>query len=99
VAVSLTRNSIVSCDAEVVSCDLRGGAALLDLSTGTYFSVNSVGAFVWGLVREPIEISEIHKALLAQYDVDEGRCYDDLKKLLEELAEAGLIATVDAAHS
>jgi hypothetical protein len=95
--VCLTETSIAARDQEVVSCDLPGGAALLDLRTGTYFSISSVGAFVWGLMRDPIAVADIHKALVAQYDVEQGKCYSDLMKLLQDLAEAGLIVSVDAA--
>jgi hypothetical protein len=96
-ALSLTDTSIVASNDEAVSCDLAGGVALLDLRTGTYFSINPVGAFVWGLLSNPVAVSDIHKAVLAQYDVEQGKCYSDLMKLLRELAEAGLIITVDAA--
>jgi Coenzyme PQQ synthesis protein D (PqqD) len=94
--VQLTGRSIVSCDGGVVSCDLAGGAALLDLSTGTYFSINSVGAFVWAMLRNPIAVSEIQNALVANYDVEKDKCFEDLSKLLKDLSEAGLIVIADA---
>jgi hypothetical protein len=95
--VALTETSVVAADVEVVSCDLAGGAALLDLRAGTYFSMNGVGAFVWGLLRAPIAVSDIHKALVAHYDVEQGECYEDLTTLLRDFAEAGLIVVLDAA--
>jgi hypothetical protein len=95
--VPFTGCSIVSCDGEVVSCDLAGGAALLDLRTGTYFSINSVGAFVWAMLGNPIAVSEIQDALLAHYDVEKDKCLEALSKLLKDLSEAGLIVFVDAA--
>jgi hypothetical protein len=94
--VPFTDRSVVSCEEEVVSCDLAGGAALLDLRTGTYFSINSVGAFVWGMLRNPISVSEIQSALLAHYDVEKEKCFEDLSKLLKDLSEAGLIVVIDA---
>jgi hypothetical protein len=95
--VPLTGTSVVTCDVEVVSCDLSGGAALLDLRTGTYFSINSVGAFVWELLRNPIAVSDLHSAMVGHYDVEQGTCYDELMTLLRGLAEAGLIVIADAA--
>lgn len=95
--VSLTESSVITSNQEVVWCDLVGGAALLDLRTSTYFSLNSVGAFVWALLRNPIAISEIHEGLVAHYDVEQDKCYTDLMNLLEELTKAGLIIIVDAA--
>jgi coenzyme PQQ synthesis protein D (PqqD) len=78
-----------------VSCELAGGAALLDLRSGTYFSVNPVGAHVWSLLRAPVAVSDIHGALAARYDVEPAQCYADLIELLQELAEAGLIKVAD----
>jgi hypothetical protein len=95
-SVPVTEASIVSCDGEVVSCDLAGGTALLALRTGTYFSINSVGAFVWGMLRNPIAVSEIQDAVVAHYDVEKEKCLEDLSKLLKDMSEAGLIVFVDA---
>jgi hypothetical protein len=96
-SVPLTESSVVFCDADVVSCDLAGGSALLDLRSGTYFSINPVGAFIWGMLREPIPVSDIQDALMARYDVERDKCFEDLSKLLQDLSEAGLVVFVDAA--
>ena len=91
----ITALSVVSSDQETVSCELAGGAALLDLRSGTYFSVNPVGAYVWSLLRVPVAVSDIHGALTARYDVESGQCYADLIELLQEFANAGLIKVAD----
>ena len=87
---------MIVCGTEIVSCELAGGCAVLDLGSGTYFSLNSVGAFVWELLNKPVAVGDIHKALIARYDVERDKCYDDLLRLLRELADAGLIVNVDA---
>jgi hypothetical protein len=92
---SLTAASIVSRDEETVSCELAGGAALLDLRSGTYFSVNPVGAYVWELLRAPVAVSDAHGALTARYDVEPEQCYADLIELLQQLVGAGLIKVAD----
>jgi hypothetical protein len=76
---------------------LGGGAALLDLRSATYFSVNPVGAYVWELLNKPILVSSVHEALHARYDVAPDACFADLLSLLQELADAGLIRIADAA--
>lgn len=93
---SLTETSVIAAGEEVVSCDLAGGAALLDLRSSTYYSLNAVGSEIWGLVKEPRAVADIRDELLARYDVDPARCYDDLVALLRKLADAGLIRVVDA---
>jgi hypothetical protein len=95
--VPLAESSIICHNGEVVSCDLSGGAALLDPRTYTYFSINSVGAFIWDMLRNPIAVSQIQSAVLAHYDVAKDKCFEDLSKLLKDMSEAGLIVFVDAA--
>ena len=93
----ITASSVVTRDAEVVSCELAGGAALLDLRSATYFSVNPTGAYVWELLGSPVSVSDIHDALHTRYDVKADACFADLMSLLQELADAGLIRISDAA--
>ena len=90
----LTEASIIAAGEEVVSCDLAGGAALLDLRSSTYFTLNEVASAVWGLIKEPKAVSDIRDSLVARYEVDAARCYDDLVALLRQLADAGLIKIV-----
>ena len=94
----LTEASVIAAGEDVVACDLADGAALLDLRSSTYFTLNEVGSQVWGLIREPKQVSEVGDALLMRYDVDPTRCRQDLVALLQQLADAGLINISDAGH-
>ncbi len=94
----LTETSVIAASEDVVACDLADGAALLDLKSSTYFTLNEVGSHVWGMIREPKPVSELGEALLMRYDVEPSRCRQDLVSLLQQLADAGLINIVDAGH-
>ena len=89
--VSIVPSSTVRVAADQVSCELDGEAAILDLKQGIYYGLNPVGATVWALISEPRSVAEIHRALLAQYDVTPEQCERDLLELLGDLAERGLI--------
>jgi hypothetical protein len=91
-----SRESIVAADAAVVSCELAAGAALLNLNSSVYYSLNEVGAHVWALIQTPTSVHEICRDLEVQYDVAPERCYSDLVALLGHMAEAGLIEISDA---
>jgi hypothetical protein len=95
----LLENSVISADAEVVSCELGGGAALLDLRSSTYFSMNPVGAEVWQLIQTPRSVSEIQKSLLERYDVHPEKCLHDLTAILRHLLQQGLIRVSNEATS
>ena len=94
----LSQLSVVAASEEVVSCDLAGGAALLDLRSSTYFTLNDVGSRVWELIREPKAVSAVRDGLLARYSVEPTQCYDDLVALLEQMADAGLITVTQTTH-
>jgi hypothetical protein len=93
----ITESSIVAVGEDTVSCALADGAAVLDLNSSTYFTLNEVGARVWNLIAQPKSVGEVRDALVALYEVAPDRCYGDLISLLERLADAGLIRTVRVA--
>ena len=95
----LSKNSIIAAAKEQVSCDLAGEAAILDLKSGQYYGLNSIGARIWSLIQEPHSISEVLHTLLAEYDVDALQCEQDLFALVQKLAASGLIEVQDDADS
>ena len=74
-----------------VSADLSGEAAILNLKSGIYFGLNTVGASIWKLIQEPRSVNEINDALVQEYAVDPNQCEKDLLALLEELLSKELI--------
>lgn len=76
-----------------VSCDLNEEAAILNLKSTLYFGLNEVGAYIWQLLSEPRAVSEVCKAVIERFDVDEARCHTDVFGFLAELDQAGLIET------
>lgn len=81
----------VVAEREVVSCELGGGAALLDMRTGTYFGLNPVAARIWGHLAEPAAAATILDDLVATYDVSREQAQADLARTLGTLRKAGLI--------
>jgi hypothetical protein len=74
-----------------VSCDLAGEAVILNLNKGVYYRLDPVGARVWSLIQEPRTFAELRDALLGEYEVDAASLESDLRDLLNQLAEQGLI--------
>jgi hypothetical protein len=87
----ITVNSIVVVTKDQVSADLSGEAAILNLKSGIYFGLNTVGASIWKLIQEPRRVNEIRDTLVQEYDVDPDQCEKDLLALLEELLSKELI--------
>jgi hypothetical protein len=94
-ARKLSGQSRVVVSQDQVSCDLSVEAVLLNLKSGVYFGLNTVGASIWKLIQEPRTIKEIREALVEEYDVEPKRCEKDILELLQELSTHGLIDIVD----
>ncbi len=90
-AVTLAIESRIVVSKDQVSCDLAGEAAILNLKNSVYYGLDPVGARVWSLIQEPKTFAEIRDTLLGIYDVDSLKLESDLRALLTELAEQGLI--------
>lgn len=84
--------STVVATEDQIYCNLNGEAVILDLSNGTYYGLDEIGARIWGLIQEPKPVSEIVDALIEEYDVDREHCESDLLALLNELASKGLVS-------
>jgi hypothetical protein len=89
----MTLDSIIQVSPHQVSCDLGGEAAILNLRTGRYYSLDPVGAAIWKLIEQPRTVADIRDAILARFEVETERCELDLFQLFEKLAAGGLIET------
>src|SRR5207245_5128388 len=87
----LAVSSLVVAARDQVSCDVGGEAAILQLASGVYYSVDAVGSRIWALLHNPRSVREIRDTLLAEYDVPAARCERDLLGLLQALAPQQLV--------
>ena len=67
---------------------------LLDLDSGTYFGLDSVGGRVWDLLTGTATVGETIETMLGEYEVDRGILERDVLRLINELEEKGLISAV-----
>ena len=92
---SISTNSRIVVSQDQVSCDLSGEAAILNLKSGIYFGLNTVGASIWKLIQEPRSVKEIQAANQEEYEVDPDQCGRDVLELLQELSTHELIKIID----
>ena len=70
---------------------LGAEAVVLDLNQGMYFGLDPMGTFIWQLIQEPTEVTEVCAAVLGRYKVEPERCERDVLAFLNDLASEGLI--------
>lgn len=58
------------------------------------FTLNDLGAFIWGKLEQPSTREELEQVIFAEYDVELGTIKQDLEVFLDEMAEIGAINKV-----
>lgn len=76
--------------------EIDSEAVILDLESGTYYSLNETGNQIWQWLQKPKTFSELSKLILDEYDVPPEEALRDLQNLLQEMVNTGLIEIVNA---
>jgi len=88
---SVSVDSVVSTSKDLVFSNVADEVVILDLKSGVYHGLESVGARAWELMVEPKPVRDVRDALLDEYDVEPQQCESDLIRLIEELKSHGLV--------
>lgn len=79
---------------KLMEADLDDELVALDAEAGNCFGFNGVAAWVWRRLAEPASFDQLRAELLAEYDVSGEQCTSELKALLNDMVEQGLVAMV-----
>ena len=79
------------------STNLDGETVILNLSRGTYFGLNDVGTIVWQALQQPATIADLRDAVVREFEVAAEVAEADVRSLLVEMIDAGLVR--DAART
>jgi Coenzyme PQQ synthesis protein D (PqqD) len=77
---------------EGVLVPIKGGVGDLH----SIFTMNEVGAAIWGLIGAEQTAAEIVRRLCEEFDVTPERAAEDVTKFIDALREKGLIEPVEA---
>jgi hypothetical protein len=93
--MQLTDRFTVSDD--VVAREVGGEMVLLDLNSGQYFGLDTVGGRIWTLLSErPHDLKELCDLIEAEFDAPRDRIEADLLALAKELRDQELISACAA---
>ena len=81
---------------DVVFREVYGEAVILNLVTGIYFGLDSVGTRIWQLIEEHHQLSMVLTQLGLEYEASEENLERDLLRLVTELKEKGLVIDTSA---
>jgi hypothetical protein len=78
--------------AQVMARQVGEETVILDLSSGTYFGLDPVGARFWQLMSEGKSLGETCDTMLDEYDVAREELERDVMDLTEKLLEQKLVS-------
>jgi len=87
----LDKNSILQRAENVTFEVVADEAILIDINTGTYFSLNEVGTEFWEMLDGGQTIEQHATVIANKYEVETSMVVDDLLELAEEMAKDKLI--------
>ncbi len=80
----------------VVHETIDGETILIHLGTGTYYSLDGVGAEIWGLAIAGVSDSDLATRIETRYEAESGIVAQSVGSLVEELLQEGLLAYAPA---
>ena len=89
----MSLDQTITISSEVLAQEVNDEIVLLDLNNEQYLGLNEVGARVWQLLEEGVNLKEIYYKLLEEYDVDKNLLKTDLTDLVTSMSEAGIVIT------
>ena len=76
-----------------ISCPINENLAILDTQRALYFGLEGVAVEVWEALEQPRSVAELRDGIVARFDVSPVECERDLRRLLAELRDLGLVET------
>lgn len=80
---------------EVAARVIEGEAIIINLASGMYYSLDEVGGAVWSLLERGHSLEEGAAAIAARYGIGEERARADIRRLVGELHDEGLVVRLE----
>lgn len=88
--MTISHTAKVLAPAGVLVRELDGESVLLNLNSESYFGLDEVGTRMWAVLTASDSIQAAYESLLAEYEVEPEKLYQDLDNLIEKLVAHGL---------
>ena len=76
---------------QVMSETIDGETIIINLTTGSYYSLQHVGADIWSAIARCATDEQVLDEIVARYDVNRDEAAPAISSLLQELEEENLI--------
>ena len=87
----ITTDSYIKRNNEVFASEIDEEVVMMNVDTGRYYGMDTVGSRIWELIAEEIQVKDVIEKLMEEYDVSEEQCKSDVIEFLSELYENKLV--------
>ena len=88
---NLDYNTLLKRDPDQLFSFLDNEIVMLSVQNGEYYNLDSIGSYIWLLLKKPCTFKELIVHLVNTFEVDEETCINDTKSFIEESIDKGLI--------
>lgn len=81
---------------DVLCQELDGEMVILDMKSGQYFGIDTIGCEIWKMLEKKFCFEEIVNELLIRYDVSPDMCCQHVYSFVDKLQSNNLIILVTA---
>jgi hypothetical protein len=74
---------------------IDGEAVLISMETGSYYSIDNVGATIWSYIESGLGVAQIIEAIISQYAGDRVQIENGVDQLISQLLEERLIVPAE----
>jgi hypothetical protein len=85
-------NLVLHQNPDVIAKRLDQATVLVDISTSRIFELNETGTRVWELLGQGLNVEQIVQHLVSEFEVEDSQAAEELKTLLSQLRDQGLVA-------
>jgi Coenzyme PQQ synthesis protein D (PqqD) len=85
-------NLVLHPNPEVIAKRLDQTTVLVDISTSRIFELNETGTRIWELLGQGLNVEQIVQHLVSEFEVADSQAAEELKTLLSQLQDQGLVA-------
>jgi hypothetical protein len=78
---------------KVIHDTIDGETVIVNLDSGNYYSLDKVGAEIWGLIEKNASMTEITEHIVNRYNGEREEIEKAIEQLMDELQKEALIVT------
>ncbi|GGI95727.1 lasso peptide biosynthesis PqqD family chaperone [Paenibacillus hunanensis] len=82
-----------------IASDMNGEKVMLDVQSGKYYNLGTIGGRIWDLSAQASTVDEIVARLLEEYEVSQEVCKQQVTTFMGQMLSEGLVDIDDQGTS